>query len=106
MYSRLCEARVREAVADTRVVLVAGPRQAGETTLAQRIAGDRVPFRTLDDATELAAARADPVGFARGLDRAAIDEVQRAPELLLAIKASVDANPWPSRFLLTRSPDA
>ena len=103
MYQRLCEDRVRDALADTRVVLVAGPRQADKTTLAQRIAGGAIPFRTLDDATTLAAARADPVGFVRGLDRAVIDEVQRAPELLLAIKASVDANPRPGRFLLTGS---
>ncbi|WP_262711579.1 ATP-binding protein [Prosthecodimorpha hirschii] len=48
-------------------------------------------------------ARADPVGFLRGLDRAAIDEIQRAPDLILAIKETVDRDPAPGRFLLTGS---
>ena len=105
MYPRHVEKRVREALADTRVVLLSGPRQSGKTTLAQRIAGDDIPFVTLDDATVLDAASADPVGFVRGLDKAVIDEIQRAPELVLAIKTSVDADPRPGRFLLTGSAD-
>ena len=64
-----------------------------------------MPFVTLDDATTLDAASADPVGFVRGLDRAAIDEIQRAPGLILAIKTAVDADPRPGRFLLTGSAD-
>ena len=105
MYPRFVEQRVREALADTRVVLLCGPRQAGKTTLARRIAGDAIPFVTLDDATALDAATADPVGFVRGLDRAVIDEIQRAPNLILAIKTAVDADPRPGRFLLTGSAD-
>jgi predicted AAA+ superfamily ATPase len=62
-----------------------------------------MPFLTLDDTTTRTGAIADPVSFIRGLDRAVIDEVQRAPELLLAIKASVDADRRPGRFLLTGS---
>ena len=103
MYSRFASARVEQALADTRVVLLAGPRQAGKTTLAQALAGDSRTYRTLDNATTLAAARADPTGFVRNLDRAIIDEVQRAPDLLLAIKESVDADARPGRFLLTGS---
>lgn len=103
MYPRFVERRVREAMADTRVVLICGPRQSGKTTLAQRIAGDAVPFVTLDDATTFDAATADPVSFVRGLDRAVIDEVQRAPDLVLALKTAVDADPRPGRFLLTGS---
>ena len=99
MYPRFAEQRVREALADTRVVLLCGPRQAEKTTLARRIAGDVIPFVTLDAAT------ADPVGFVRGLDRAVIGEVQRAPNLILAIKTAVDADPRPGRFLLTGSAD-
>ncbi len=105
MYPRFVERRVREALADTRVVLLCGPRQSGKTTLAQRVAGDAIPFVTLDDATTLDAAAADPVGFVRGLDRAVIDEVQRAPNLVLAIKTAVDADPRSGRFLLTGSAD-
>ena len=105
MYPRFVERRVRESLGDTRVVLLCGPRQSGKTTLAQRIATDAIPFVTLDDATALDAASADPVGFVRGLDRAVIDEVQRAPDLILAIKTAVDADPRPGRFLLTGSAD-
>ena len=105
MYPRFVERRVREALEDTRVVLVCGPRQSGKTTLAQQIAGDAIPFITLDDTTAFEAASTDPVGFVRGLDRAVIDEVQRAPGLILAIKATVDADPRPGRFLLTGSAD-
>ena len=78
MYPRFIERRVREALTDTRVVLISGPRQSGKTTLAEKLASDGMPFLTLDDQTTLDTARGDPVGFIRGLDRAVIDEVQRA----------------------------
>ena len=103
MYPRFVKQRIREALADTRVVLLCGPRQSGKTTLARQIAGETMPFVTLDDATTLEAAMADPVGFVRELDRAIIDEIQRAPNIILAIKATVDADPRPGRFLLTGS---
>jgi len=103
MYPRFVEGRVQEALSDTRIVMVAGPRQSGKTTLAQQVAGDAMPFITLDDATIRAGALSDPIGFIRGKARAVIDEVQRAPSLLLAIKASVDADPTAGRFLLTGS---
>lgn len=95
--------RVREALQDTRVVLLAGPRQAGKTTLARSLAEQSRAYLTLDDATTLAAAKADPAGLVRDLDQAIIDEVQRAPDLLLAIKESVDRDPRPGRFLITGS---
>jgi len=103
MYPRLIKQRIDTALSDTRVVLVTGPRQAGKTTLVQQIAGKSRPFFTLDSATTLQAAQNDPVGFVRGLDRAVIDEVQRVPELLLAIKESVDNDQRSGRFLLTGS---
>lgn len=100
---RLAAHRVKQALKDTPVVMVTGPRQAGKTTLVRAFAGrDRV-YVTLDDDTVLAGVRSDPVGFLRGLDRAVIDEVQRAPELLRAIKRSVDDDRRPGRFLLTGS---
>lgn len=94
---------VEAALADTRVVLIVGPRQAGKTTLARTFAGAGRPYITLDDAGALSAARSDPVGFVRGIDHAVIDEIQRAPELMLAIKESVDRDERPGRFLLTGS---
>ena len=103
MYPRFIERQLKVALADTRVVLISGPRQSGKTTLAEKLAADSMPFLTLDDETTLDIARHDPVGFVRGLDRAVIDEVQRAPQLLLAIKRSVDADKRPGRFLLTGS---
>ena len=60
-------------------------------------------YITLDDQTVLEAAQADPAGFIRGLNRAIIDEIQRAPDLLLAIKKTVDEDYRPGRFLLTGS---
>jgi len=103
LYRRLIESRVTEAMADTPVVLLAGPRQAGKTTLVRQMAEQGMRYLTLDDELTLLAARADPVGMIRSLDRAVIDEIQRAPQLLLAIKKTVDEDRRPGRFLLTGS---
>ncbi len=62
--------------------------------------GSDRPFITLDDVGTLNAARTDPIGFIRGVKRAVIDEVRRAPDLILAIKESVDRDDEPGRFLL------
>jgi len=101
--ARHVQGKIATALQDTRVVLLVGPRQAGKTTLARLYATSDRPYLTLDDPATLAAARSDPTGFVRGLKQAVIDEVQRAPELLLAIKESVDKDPTPGRFLLTGS---
>jgi predicted AAA+ superfamily ATPase len=103
IYPRLAEQRINDAMSDTRVVLIVGPRQSGKTTLAKKMANAEMEYYTLDNATTLEAARRDPVGFVRGMNRAIIDEIQRAPELLLAIKESVDNDQRPGRFLLTGS---
>ncbi|AUC13209.1 hypothetical protein BLX90_22875 (plasmid) [Rhizobium sp. Y9] len=103
LYPRLVEQRVADAMLDTMVITIVGPRQSGKTTLAKKIAKDAMEYYTLDNATTLDAARQDPVGFVRRIDRAVIDEIQRAPELLLAIKESVDIDQRPGRFLLTGS---
>jgi uncharacterized protein len=106
IYARHAHALVLEALADTRVVYVMGARQVGKSTLTGLIAEHDHPARTvtLDDAVTRAAAQADPVGFLAGLDEpVVIDEVQRVPDLLLAIKETVDRDPAPGRFLLTGS---
>jgi uncharacterized protein len=95
------------ALADTPVTLLVGARQSGKSTLVQQIAEGVHPatYRTLDDADTLAAARSDPTAFVAAADvrPLVIDEIQRAPELLLAIKASVDRDRRPGRFILTGS---
>jgi len=103
LYPRHAADRIRTALADTPVVLVNGPRQCGKTTLVRQLLGGDRSYVTLDDASTLDAAIHDPTGFVRGLDRAVIDEVQRAPALLHAIKQSVDNDRRAGRFLLTGS---
>lgn len=98
--------QVLAALADTPVVLLHGARQAGKSTLAQVIAADAHPARylTLDDPATFTAAKGDAAGFILGLEgKVVIDEVQRAPELFVAIKAAVDRGRQPGRFLLTGS---
>lgn len=104
-YPRFVLARVHQALRDTPVVILNGPRQCGKTTLVGQLIGGHRSYLTLDDDTVLASARSDPAGFLRGLDRASLDEVQRAPELLRAIKRAVDQDRRPGRFLLTGSAD-
>lgn len=106
MYDRLTEQRLRDALTDTPAVFIVGPRRAGKTTLACKLGGAQRPYVTLDDPTTLNAARADPVGFIRNFDTVTIDEIQRAPELLLAIKKAIDDDYRPGRFLLTGSANA
>ena len=103
-YPRAIQSKLDEAFADTPAVLVSGPRQAGKTTLVRQIAQDQgLRYLTLDDPMVQLAARQDPVAWIRELDRAVIDEVQRAPDLLLAIKKSIDEDRRAGRFLLTGS---
>ncbi len=103
MFERFVERWAEEALTDTPVVLIVGPRRAGKTTLVRKMGEAGRTYITLDDQTVLEAAQSDPAGFIRGLDRAIIDEIQRVPDLLLAIKKSVDEDYRPGRFLLTGS---
>jgi ABC-type phosphate/phosphonate transport system ATPase subunit len=91
-YPRRAEARIAEAMADTPVVLVVGPRQAGKTTLVRRMVEHNLRYLTLDDELTLLAAREDPVGMIRSLDR-----------VRSSMKFSVLRNSsWPSKKVSTK----
>lgn len=98
---------LREALADRPVVLLNGARQVGKSTLAQSLAAETgADYLTFDETTVLAAASGDPGGFIAGLrGPVVLDEIQRVPEIFLALKASVDRDRRPGRFLLTGSAD-
>ena len=103
LFPRFSAELVATALKDTPVVMVTGPRQCGKTTLVRNLVAGNREFLTMDDDTVLAAARSDPTGLVRALDRTTIDEVQRVPDLLRAIKKSVDDDRRAGRFLLTGS---
>lgn len=107
IYPRGDRELIVEALRDTRGVFVLGARQVGKSTLARQIAEEDHPAQivNLDDKALRDAAWADPEGFVAGLRRPVmIDEVQRgSPDLLLAIKATVDRDLSPGQFLLTGS---
>ncbi len=81
---------LQEVLTDTLVVCLLGPRQAGKTILAREYC-PRHAYINFDDSTLLDTAKQDPTGFIQGLpEQVILDEVQRAPELLSAIKARID----------------
>lgn len=106
MFPRHIETHLLEACSDTPVVLLNGARQTGKTTLVRRLGQEKLgaSYVSLDDLTELTAAKNDPVGFINQLRTPVIiDEVQRAPEIFLPIKVAVDSHRIPGSFILTGS---
>jgi predicted AAA+ superfamily ATPase len=108
MIERFMEPLIDEGIDDARVVFVAGARQVGKTTLIRKITrpggGRTMRELSLDDRATREAANTDPAGFVAGLDGPAfIDEIHRAPDLLLELKKAVDDNTVPGRFLITGS---
>ncbi|MBI5438647.1 MAG: ATP-binding protein [Nitrosomonadales bacterium] len=104
-YPRFILPRLSEALEDTPVVLIHGPRQCGKTTLARTV-GDAAgyAYASFDSDVLRASAQVDPAGFVADLpDKVVLDEVQRIPELFAALKAAVDRDRRPGRFILTGS---
>jgi predicted AAA+ superfamily ATPase len=95
--------RLERALRQLPVVVLSGLRQAGKSTLLQNEAGlaRGHTYRTLDDFATLVAARDNPESLLE--DAAILDEVQRCPELLVALKRNVDERRQPGRFILSGS---
>jgi len=84
-------------------VVVTGARQAGKSTLAEHLVGGARRYHSLDDFDVLDAARRDPEALVGGSEPVTLDEVQREPGLLSAVKRAIDRDRKPGRFLLTGS---
>ncbi|MFM9872187.1 MAG: ATP-binding protein [Fimbriimonadaceae bacterium] len=94
--------RFSEALKDTPVLVIQGPRQSGKSTLVQKTCN--LPYVTLDDSLALSSALKSPEGWLNSFKEGAIiDEIQRAPQLMRSIKAVVDTDRRPGRFVLTGS---
>lgn len=103
---RHVRAQILEALSESRAVALLGARQVGKSTLVRNIAGHEHPARfiDLDDEATRNAARTDPTTFVAEITSpAVVDEIQRAPDLLLAIKRRLDTNQARGQFLLTGS---
>lgn len=102
-YPRSLGSALKEALADTPVVCILGPRQCGKSTLARNFCSN-YSYITFDEKGVLADALADPTGFVMALpEKVILDEIQHAPELLRSLKIAVDKKRQPGRFLLTGS---
>ncbi|MGA2819837.1 MAG: ATP-binding protein [Anaerolineales bacterium] len=84
-------------------VVLTGARQTGKSTLAQQLAPGRRRYLSLDELDVQDSARHDPQALVGGPDPVTLDEVQREPDLLRAVKRAIDREPTPGRFLLTGS---
>jgi predicted AAA+ superfamily ATPase len=101
---RLLAAPLAAALRSLPVVVLTGARQTGKSTLArQGTLGAHRAYRSLDDIDTLEQAQRDPGALVRDAGRLTLDEVQRSPELLLAVKSAVDEDRAAGRFLLTGS---
>ena len=104
MLKRWQETNLKNALKTRRVVILSGARQCGKTTTSKTIANKNCIFRTLDDATLFKAAQSDPQNFIKHSQKTMIiDEVQRVPELITAIKKAVDENTKYGQYLITGS---
>jgi len=103
-YQRWITTSLQAASDDHAIIVLTGARQVGKSTLLLNAEPFRNwRFHTLDDFEVLAQAKREPEALWAGTDRVILDEVQRAPELLLAVKMVVDRNPGKYHFVLSGS---
>lgn len=101
---RLAASSLEDRLRVMPVVVLTGARQTGKSTLAQQLTpGSRRRFLSLDDLDAADAARRDPEALLGGVQPVTLDEVQRVPDLLHAVKRAIDRERQPGRFLLTGS---
>jgi len=100
---RLAAAALAERLRVMPAVVLAGARQTGKSTLAGRLVPGERRYHSLDDLDVLDAARRDPEALVGGREPVTLDEVQRAPGLLSAVKLAIDRDRRAGRFLLTGS---
>ncbi len=100
---RLVAKTLEDRLAVMPAVVLTGARQTGKTVLARGLEGEGRRYRSLDDPDILDAARRDPEAVLDTPGPLALDEVQRAPDLLHAVKLAIDRDRRPGRFLLTGS---
>lgn len=103
-YSRWLTTHLQDALSDHSVIVLTGARQVGKSTLLR----NEKPFsswlyRTFDDLETMEQARVDPTSLWAGTESIILDEVQRAPEVLLAVKHAVDSHPGKYHFVLSGS---
>jgi len=107
LFPRHLEGVLLRCLGNSPVVFLRGARQVGKTTLAQRVGRGAAAYRTFEDRDTLDTARRDPQGFVARFDTPVVlDEIQLCPEIYLPLKASVDRDRRPGRFLLTGSAGA
>jgi len=100
---RLVGAALSERMRVMPAAVVTGARQTGKSTLVEHLINGKRRYATLDDLDVLDAARRDPEVLVGGPGPITLDEVQREPELLRAVKRAIDRDRTPGRFLLTGS---
>lgn len=100
---RLVSAALGQRLRVMPAVVVTGARQTGKSTLAEHLVPGERRYHSLDDFDVLDAARRDPEALVGGTAAVTIDEVQREPGLLPAVKRAIDRNRKPGHFLLTGS---